>query len=244
VSSVFKFLVIIFLGITSSAAQQKTDDIEKNIFLGQAFASQNVYFIGFAEQVKWSDNLEFHGLNSSTKTLSSKKEAVIPACSEKSYFFAEEKNKAKVDYFSGAFFSTILDDCVEEIVGVYRSNQKIQSAYNVFAWNPKWEVKNISFKNKDQLRPVAENEIKQMQTEKMQAEKNDTEFECTTEPQFIDNAKIFLEFDFGADGLQGRLSGYFNLGCAGHLADIYILDIFQGKNLIKSVQTYHYQGAI
>jgi len=240
----YKLLVLIFLGINTLAAKENTDEIAKNIVLGEVFSSKNAYFIAFSKETKWEDSLHFHGLNSLSEILTAKKKNIILPCSENSYFLSKEKSKAKVSYFVGAFFSTIMDECVEEEVAQYYANQKIKEAYNIFGWAPTLDVKNISLKNNDQLRPVPQTEMAKMKAEKLQAAKDNKEDECTTEPQFVDSAKIFLEFDIGNKGLKGRLSGYFNPGCAGHLSDIYILDIFKGKDLIKSYQTFHYQGGI
>jgi hypothetical protein len=41
-----------------------------------------------------------------------------------------------------------------------------------------------------------------------------------------------------------RLSSYINPGCTGHLARIYILDLLQNGDLVRTLEIFQYKGAL
>jgi len=237
-----KLIMITLLTLLTLFADKRVDDLSKKIFLGAIFGSQNSYFISFKEKVTWPKALNAYDFHANLNVARVDKEAVIPSCSEKSYFIKKEKTLAGVDYFAKGFFNTILDDCVNEVLGKYQAKEKVDKAYNVIAFNPQIKPSNFSVKNQGKARILDASEIEPLAKLKAYDLKTEADYDCTTENKYIDSAKIVLEFELNA--MQGRLSHYLDAGCSGHLADKYVLDFLKDGRLIKSYKTYHYQGAI
>lgn len=240
-----KLIITLMMSMLCAFADKSLDLIKKNIFLGEAFSSHYAYFISFDEKSSWRDSLYFHHMNQVSQVIEAKQVAFIKACSKESFFVKQEAIKAKVDYFINPFFNTISNDCVDEKVAKYAFRTKIKEAYNVIAWSSKVELTDFSFVNSKKIRPVDISEMKELNDYKAASKKEEIKYGgCTTQPGFLDQAKIIVEFKIKSQGYSGRLSNYFDPGCGGHLSDIYILDIFKAGKFVKSFQTHHYQGVI
>ncbi len=241
----FKSLLLTLMMIVHLWGQQALDQIAGNIFIGQAFQSKQAYFIAFDEATVWPEKLTFHNTAKRQRVIEGLKIGPLPECSDKPYFYKVEKDRAKVEYFPDGFFSTVMDDCVDEAVFTYSFDESIKTAMNIIAWSDPLELKNFSFKNRDKIRPMTEAEKVELSKLKIASEKIEKAYgECSTETGYIDDAKIITEFDIGDQGLKGRFSKYFDPGCAGHLKDIYILDLLKEGRLLKRLTTYHYEGVI
>ncbi|MGD2270750.1 MAG: hypothetical protein PVI06_10170 [Desulfobacterales bacterium] len=57
-------------------------------------------------------------------------------------------------------------------------------------------------------------------------------------------AEQLVSVEFLNSESEIRISRYSNPGCAGHLADIYVLDIIKNHNVIKTIELDHYFGPI
>ena len=230
-------------------------DIRKNVFLGQVYPSGNVYLKSFERNARreWSNAISFTALRNKQKSASLKNYQAafvreINIGNENSFvnFPKEEKDKMHVDDFTEEdFFETILDEMPEdEDVGLYQAKGKIQFPFAVFAFNKELDVIEIAHPPKSLLRPLTKKEKLKVAALRRESKIETKGWECTTIPAFLDSAKQILTFKIKGTNYAGRISGYSNPGCLGHLADIYILDIFQNGNLKQSFELNHYEGAI
>jgi hypothetical protein len=70
------------------------------------------------------------------------------------------------------------------------------------------------------------------------------DFECTTVPQFLDSAKVILTATIADSNLSIRLSHFITPGCAGHLSEIYLLDVITPGQEPRRFEFRHYHGVI
>jgi hypothetical protein len=99
------------------------------------------------------------------------------------------------------------------------------------------ESADLLVKGKD--RPISKEEEKKV----LEFKKRDLT-DCTTVPQFIDSAKQLLSVELLNSEFDIRISYYSNAGCAGHLADIYVLDLIKNHKVESTFELDHYVGPI
>ena len=102
-------------------------------------------------------------------------------------------------------------------------------------------VVDISYRDAGTPRPLSDDERKQIATDKAALPKD---FECTTEPRYLDSARIILTANIGKSAASIRLSSYLNPGCTGHLSEIYVLDVLSPAEPPRRFEFRHYHGVL
>lgn len=144
---------------------------------------------------------------------------------------------------SGDFFNTIIDHCESnDDVAVYRISP---SSYSFMVLGTDNTLSLSEAKVIKQLkRPMTPTEQQQVARKKQATRKETANYDCTTNPAYLDSAIQLFTAQLSGKAASLRLSHYFNPGCAGHLAGIYVLDILTEGNLVSSINLYQYQGAL
>jgi hypothetical protein len=141
-------------------------------------------------------------------------------------------------YLSRDFFEAMLDFCDEnEGIALYRTSTVSYSSL-VLAMPAQLRPLNVQVLNG--LRPTTERDKEDVLRQKKALE---LARDCTTTPAYIDSAGRLAEVTLSG-GITLALSSYQTPGCAGHLAEIYILDVLQGGNLIHTVFTSRNRGLL
>ena len=123
----------------------------------------------------------------------------------------------------------------------YRAEDSVESSVAVFGWDAALPLADISFSEKGQPRPTTASERREIDADKKSLPKD---FECTTVPQFLDSAKVILTAKVANSNLSIRLSRFITPGCAGHLSEIYVLDVLAPGQEPRRFEFRHYHGVI
>ena len=99
----------------------------------------------------------------------------------------------------------------------------------------------ISFSERGQLRATNAPERAEIEASRKSSPK---ESECSTVPQFLDAAKVLLTATLAQSNITIRLSSYMTPGCAGHLSEIYVLDVIAPGRDPRRFEFRHYHGVI
>ena len=163
---------------------------------------------------------------------------VHEGCTKKLY---KPKN-AEFRYLGEDFFWSVLDNCnPNEGIAIYQSGVTGKISFSVLAFDSKLQLANITLL-KGEKRPLTPGEQAEVKKAKLQFAKE--EDECTTVPQHLDAAVTFLSANVQGTDISIRLSRYSNPGCGGHLAKMYILDVFKSGVLVKKFEKIQYEGVI
>jgi len=128
------------------------------------------------------------------------------------------------------FFDTYANSCAAEegvIVHYKLATAPKNAAYQVLAIAPKLGLTDVRYPNKDEKRPLSTQEEKEVTYAKTKAQ---DQKDCTTQPQYLDDAEIVLWAKLKSSGQSIRLSTYNDPGCGGHAVQYYILDVGKGDN--------------
>jgi hypothetical protein len=126
---------------------------------------------------------------------------------------------------------------VDRQIGAYRAKGALKEGYSVIAWSPSISLEQLDWRNHDKPRPMTEAESKDLVKEPPNKD-------CTTTPAYLDSAKEIVSAKIKGTPLNIRISEYSNPGCAGHLAFIYILDVWEKASTPKRFEFYHSFGAL
>jgi hypothetical protein len=206
-------------------------------------AKRDRYFVPErpSARTKKDDNPSFHyipGLEGLDETHT--ETCKLPYKKNKAYRYVEN---------NADFFGTIGDFCfTDEVIAVYHTERPTKHvAYRVLAVPSDWTLTDVQLfhagddKYKAPPRPLSAAERKAIQKRKAQIPKD---YECTTEPGGIDQAQIMARAKIKGHKESIRISYYSDPGCAGHLSDIYVLDIVNGDQVEGTFDLGHYQGPI
>jgi hypothetical protein len=230
-------------GAGSGDARQSPEAIARAIVIGQMYASGNVYVAGFDENEKraWPDRLNLVPLRSAaTRPLFADFVRLVVQDSEEHYYFPQREDR---DPSVPDVFSTIDRAALEDRnLARYRSTDLQNPPMSMFGWDERVDFTNISFRDHGQPRPTTPRERTEIAAEKLKAVPQDTE--CTTVPRFLDSATVILTANIAETMVAIRLSQYATPGCAGHLSDIYVLDVIAPGQEPHRFEFRHYQGVL
>ena len=238
------WLLVVALLLGGNVAGQvttATDDIARAIVIGQAYVSGNVYVAGFVEDEprSWPQRIEGVPLDESRRErVAADFFRAVAQDSEEHYYFPQrEGDPADDDVFTTVDKAAIQDRNIAR----YRAPVPVDRSIAFFGWDTRLRVADISYRAAGQARPVTAEERKEIDSRKAAAPKD---VECTTVPRYLDDAKIILTASVDGAKRSIRLSKYTTPGCAGHLADIYVLDVMTPGEMPRRFEFLHYQGVI
>lgn len=225
----------------SGQPRQTADDIARAVVIGQAYVSGNVYVAGFVdtEPRSWPGRIAGVPLDANREgRLAADFFRTVAQDSEEHYWFPQRE----ADSFADDVFATIDRAAIEDRnLARYRASIGPDQPVAFFGWGERLELSDISHRSSGQPRPVTAAEREQIAADRKAIPKD---VECTTVPQFLDDAKIILTAKIANAALVIRLSKYSTPGCAGHLADIYILDVITPGEDPRRFEFRHYQGVL
>lgn len=229
------------LALASHAeARQTADQIARAIVIGQAYVSGNVYIAGFDEDEKrsWPRRIRLVPLQEPGPPRSADFFRTVTQDSEEQYYFPRRETVGDVSELD--IFSTVDRAALEDRnLARYRAEDSVQRSVAVFGWDAALALTDISFSAKGQLRPTTASERREIDADRKSIPKD---FECTTVPQFLDSAKVILTAKVASSSI--RVSQYITPGCAGHLSEIYVLDVLAPGQEPRRFEFRHYQGVI
>ena len=222
-------------------ARQTAEEIARSVVIGQAYPSGNIYVGGFIEDEPrpWPRRIVGVPLDSDrTGHITADFFRIVAQDSEEQYYFPQRE----ADTFEDDVFATIdRMAIVDRNLARYRSSAPSDKSVSFLGWDDRLELADVSHRSRGQARPVTEVERKQVAADRSALP---TETECTTVPQFLNDAKIILTAKVANTKLSIRLSKYSTPGCAGHLADIYVLDVIEPGRDPRRFEFRHYQGLL
>ena len=249
------------------------DDVMQSIFLGQVYPSGRLYLKGFVERepqlAKWPKAVNAIPLAKPTAETGSTISAnIMKMLKDKTVDHtlhvryipgfegmdpshdncgipAKEAANPKYKYLSADFYSAIMDHCESNNgIVIYQSPANNMYSYAVIAAAKPIELIEQKIMNTDSRRPLTKTEAKEVKALKRRTKAEQADYECTTEPAYLDDAKQLFTAKIKGSGLHIRLSFYETPGCAGHLSSIYILDVLQEGKIVGTFELNQYQGAI
>jgi hypothetical protein len=235
-------LAALIMGAAGAAdARQTAEEIARSVVIGQAYPSGNVYVAGFIEDEPrpWPRRLVGVPLNSDrTARITADFFRIVAQDSEEHYYFPQRE----ADTFEDDVFATIDRAAItDRNLARYRASAPSDKSVSFFGWDDRLELVDVSHRTGGQARPVTAAERKKVAADRSRVPKD---IECTTVPQFLDDAKIILTANVANTKLSVRLSKYSTPGCAGHLADIYVLDVLEPGRDPRRFEFLHYQGVL
>ena len=234
-------LIASLVAAGSGEARQSPDAIARSIVIGQAYPSGNVYVAGFIEDEPrpWPRRIIGVPLDADrTARITADFFRIVAQDSEEHYYFPQRE----ADIVAADVFATIDRAAItDRNLARYRAQEPSDTSVSFFAWDDRLELVDVSHRSRGQARPVTAAERKQVAAERSTLPKD---IECTTVPQFLDDAKIILTANVANTKLSIRLSDYSTPGCAGHLADIYVLDVIVPGQDPRRFEFRHYQGVL
>lgn len=223
--------------------QQSAGEIASAFVIGQVYSSGNVYVAGFADDPKreWPRRITMIALRipDSPRTTAEFSRA-IPVNSEEQYYFPQREDGGSAG--PDDLFSTIDSAALEDTnLALFRASSKIPMALPIFGWDDRLQLSDVSFRDSGQSRPTTESERAEIAAAKKTVPKD---FECSTEPRYLDSARVILSGKIARANVSIRLSAYETPGCAGHLSEIYVLDVIEAGREARRFEFRHHVGVL
>lgn len=234
---------------TAAEARQTADEIARAMVIGQAYTSGNVYLGGFSHpgtgeepRGEWPKRVTVTALRTpNALPLPADFQRTLPSDSEELFSFPQREDGGSAG--PDDLFSTIDSMMVTDPnISLYRTPVKVAKPFAVFGWDESVAITEVSFRNNGALRPTTEAERQEIAEEKKIATPKD--LECTTEPQFLDSAKVIFNARVARSKSSIRLSTYSTPGCAGHLSEVYVLDVMEPGQPPRRFEFRHYAGVL
>jgi hypothetical protein len=234
---------MVLLGAPVAAQGPRTaDDIARAIVIGQAYISGNVYVAGFVddESRSWPRRIEGVPLTEGrAERIAADFFRTVVQDSEEHYTFPQREGDATE--FADDIFSTMDRMALQDRnLARYRAPTPVDRSVAFLGWDRSLPVVDVSYRGGGQSRPVTDAERAEIAAARRQPPKD---IECTTEPQYLDSAKIILTAHLANCSMSIRLSKYMNPGCAGHLSEIYVLDVISPE-ASRRFEFRHYHGVL
>ena len=248
----------LIVGAARPADGQTVDEIARAIVIGQAYTSGNVYMGGFShpnaqsprvggpgtgdEKREWPKRVTVTALKTpNALPLTAVFTRALAPDSEELFYFPQREDGGSAG--PDDLFSTIDSMMVTDPnVALYRSSAKVAKPLAVFGWDEGLSITAVSFRSSGARRPVTDAERIEIAEQKKTSTPKD--FECTTEPQFLDAATVILTARVGKTKTAIRLSTYATPGCAGHLSEVYVLDVLEPGRDPRRFEFRHYVGVL
>ena len=233
---------LVLLGTCAGAQTSDTAaDIARAIVIGQAYTSGNVYVGGFVEQEprRWPQRIEGVPLHEgrAERIAADFFRSVVQDSEEQYYFPQREDDPADDDLFATIDNAALADRNIAR----YRAPIAVDRAVAFLGSDSRMPLVNISYKQAGQPRPINDAERQQVAAARNGIPKD---AECSTEPQFLDSAKIILTAGIARSMPTIRLSKYLTPGCGGHLSEIYVLDVMTPNQPARRFEFRHYHGVL
>ena len=228
---------------TAAEARQTVDEIARAIVIGQAYTSGNIYVGGFVDDVgrEWPVRIATIALRTpNTQRLTADFiRALDPESAEQQYFTQKEDggSAGPQDLFSTIDSMAVVDPNL----ALYRTTTRAAKPVAIFGWNERLPLGDISFRDAGRPRPTTEADRAAIADAKKNIPKD---YECTTVPQYLDAAKVMLTGKIAKTNISIRLSTYQTPGCAGHLSEIYVLDVIEPGRDPRRFEFRHYVGVL
>ena len=243
--SITQLAIVIALSLCPSvqARQSTADEVARAIVIGQAYTSGNVYVAGFVDdpQREWPARIATTSLRTPepARPTADFIRVLVPDSEEQHSFTQKEDggSAGPEDLFSTIDSMVVTDPNL----ALYRAATRTSRPLAIFGWNERLALIDISFGDAGKPRPVSATERVEIEAEKKSALPID---ECTTVRQFLDSAEVMLTAKIAKSNFSIRLSRYQNPGCAGHLAEIYVLDVLEPGREPRRFQFSHYVGLL
>ena len=223
---------------TSVEARQSAEAIAGDIVIGQAYRSGRIVVAGFVEEAarRWPQTLVVARL-------------LPPLAQQPSADFVRTLDQDQPEPLASSdatdsapdFFAAMDGVHVDRPAALYESRVTIAESVSVIGWSGTLGMRDISYQNRGQLRPVSARERDEIAADKRKLPKG---IACTTEPRWIDSAKILLTARITNSNTSIRLSSYQNPGCLGHLSTIYVLDVMTAGRDPRRFEFRHYEGVL
>jgi hypothetical protein len=232
----------VFLVVSAVAeGGQSADEIARALVIGQAYVSGNVYVAGFVadERRSWPQRIEGAPLKEGRRErVTADFYRIVAQDSEEHYWFPQRE----ADAFDDDIFMTVDRAAVEDRnLARYRAPAGVDQPVSFLGWDQRLGLADISYRSGGQPRPITAAEQQEVSARRSATPKN---IECTTVPRFLDDAKVVLTANVSKTTFSIRLSKYTTPGCAGHLTDIYVLDVIAPGQDPRRFEFLHYQGVI
>ena len=236
-------LIASLVAAGSGDARQSREDIARRIVIGQMYVSGNVYVAGFDDDEKrsWPRQITLVPLHeAASQRWSADFFRTVTQDSEEQYYFPQRERTG--DGSAEDIFSTVDNMALEDRnLARYRAEGSIASSAAVFGWDARVPLVDISFSGHGQPRPTTATERQEIEMAKKTVPKD---IECTTVPRFLDAATVLLTAQIADSKVTIRLSNFATPGCAGHLSEIYVLDVLVPGQEPRRFEFRHYQGVI
>jgi hypothetical protein len=224
--------------------QHSAEEIAGSIVIGQAYTSGNVYLGGFTgtEPREWPKRVTVNALRTpNALPLAADFTRALAPDSEELFSFPQREDGGSAG--PDDLFSTIDSMSVTDAnIAIYRSTARVAKPLPVFGWDEGLTMTDVSFRNNGARRPMTSTERLQIAEEKRASTPRDVE--CTTEPRFLDAATVILDARVGKTKTTIRLSTYATPGCAGHLSEVYVLDVLEPGQEPRRFEFRHYVGLL
>ena len=251
------------LSYASSLQPITPNEIVKNLFIGEIYPSGHVYVqrvLESKENISWPHDLNIFRMNVGVESA-----AVIKAEWLKIVFDeyppAAEGMEGEGDFSHGKicgwhypagvsgkkstddYFATIADYCVKDTeLGLYQAKSSVNEAYKVVGGSGAVILGGADYSVQGLPRPLTKAEASGIEKEKAKLGKYESD--CTTKPSFIDAAKQLSVIHVLNTPYTLRISEYSTPGCAGHLTEIYVIDVLEKNSLKHSISVARYLGLI
>jgi hypothetical protein len=224
-------------------ARQTPEGIARRIVVGQAYPTGNVYVAGFDEdeQRAWPRRLTLVPFREeSARRVAADFFRTVTQDSEEQYYFPRRETAGDVSHLD--VFATVDGAALEDRnLARYRAADSVDTPLALFGWDASLPLTEISFSERGQLRAPNAGERAEIAAARKSSPKD---IECSTVPQFLDNAKVLLTATLSPSNITIRLSNYMTPGCAGHLSEIYVLDVIAPGQEPRRFEFRHYHGVI
>ena len=236
-------LIGLLVAATAGEARQSAEQIARALVIGQAYVSGNVYVAGFDadEERSWPGQITLVPIRDAgaLRLAADFFRTVTQDSEEQSYFPRRENGGAGPGL---DIFATVDGMALEDRnLARYRAADDVATPVALFGWDARLPVTAINFSDNGQPRPTTAAERRDIEAEKTAAAR---ESGCTTVPRFLDAASVLLTAGIAGSNVTIRLSHYATPGCAGHLSDIYVLDVLTPGQEPRRFEFRHYQGVI
>ena len=225
-------------------ARQAPDAIARAVVIGQAYASGNVYVAGFVEDEPrpWPQRIQLWPLRKATnEVMAAAFFRTVTQDSEEQQTFPGRETDA--DSMEPDVFSTIDRMAVtDRNLARYRASTSILKPLSIVAWDERLPLVEIEVFVQGPPRPLTARERVAVEADKKAGPKNPSQ--CTTVPQYLDAATLLLTARLADSQTRIRLSYYATPGCAGHLSEIYVLDVIVAGEEPRRYEFRHYQGLL
>jgi hypothetical protein len=235
---------IVLVAASSADARQSPDAIARAVVIGQAYPSGNIYVGGFLEDEPrpWPARIRLWPLRQATNaTLAADFFRTVVQDSEEHHQFPGRE--ADADSQGSDLFSTIdRMDVSDRNLARYRASTPIPMTLSILAWDDRLRLTDIEVFVQGPGRPLTARERDMIAAEQKSAPKNAAD--CTTVPAYLDSASQLLTARLADSQTRIRLSHYMTPGCAGHLSDIYVLDVIVTGEEPRRYEFRHYRGLL